>query len=226
MTADKTPVLRVVLCIVNHDRLGNDEIIRSLEDAHYPNRCIYPSVESIEHRLIDYTDDHPINSAEKSSAEFERLFAKDETVSNMPGYETLTETTTTTETTVEIGEVGKIASPETLEAINKAVGALAAVGDPYREPGDLFDHFDDAVKTRIDDIIGAASKADYATKAVLQHFTYAHLKRLDMRELSRTFAAQALVIYDNCPANPDRTTALRDLLAAKDCAVRALNYRI
>lgn len=72
---------------------------------------------------------------------------------------------------------------------------------------------------------------------LLQFFEYAHLPT-HLQMVSRPFhdLAHALVKGDNVPesgtvtlgpplpANPERTVALRKLLEAKDCAVRALIY--
>lgn len=73
---------------------------------------------------------------------------------------------------------------------------------------------------------------------MLQFFAYAHLPP-HLQAVSRPFCelAHAIVLGDNVPAsgtvtfgkplpmNPERTVALRKLLEAKDCAVRALLYR-
>lgn len=82
--------------------------------------------------------------------------------------------------------------------------------------------------TIADDITAITTNpaADYPTRAVMQHFTYAHLQRQDLRDLSRSFAIQALLIYRTCPPNPDRTLALRDLKTSKDNAVCSMLYRI
>lgn len=55
---------------------------------------------------------------------------------------------------------------------------------------------------------------------ILQFFTYAHLPE-PLQEVSRRFAVLAHHVVDNLPRNPERTEALRKLLEAKDCAVRA-----
>lgn len=52
-----------------------------------------------------------------------------------------------------------------------------------------------------------------------QFFTWEHL-RPDLQEVSKPFAALAEFIL-TLPRNPERTTALRKLIEAKDCAVRA-----
>lgn len=73
---------------------------------------------------------------------------------------------------------------------------------------------------------------------LLQFFEYAHLPP-HLQMVSKPFhdLAHALVKGDNVPesgtvtlggplpANPERTVALRKLLEAKDCAVRALIYK-
>jgi hypothetical protein len=58
---------------------------------------------------------------------------------------------------------------------------------------------------------------------LMQFFTYAHLPP-HLQEVSKGFALQAEA---TCllPDNPERTTALRKLLEAKDCAVRAVLFK-
>ncbi len=55
-----------------------------------------------------------------------------------------------------------------------------------------------------------------------QFFTFAHLTTPQMRDASRPFAELAMLILARIPRNPERTAALRKLLEAKDCAVRAM----
>jgi hypothetical protein len=55
---------------------------------------------------------------------------------------------------------------------------------------------------------------------LLQFFKYDHLP-LAMQEVSMPFGQLAQRIVDTLPKNPERSTALRKLLEAKDCAVRA-----
>ncbi len=73
---------------------------------------------------------------------------------------------------------------------------------------------------------------------MLQFFGYEHLPP-HLQAISKPFhdLAWALVMGDNVPesgtvtiggplpSNPERTVALRKLLEAKDCAVRALLYK-
>ena len=59
---------------------------------------------------------------------------------------------------------------------------------------------------------------------MLQFFVYDHLPE-HLRAVSKPFGELAEKIVTDLPANPERTTALRKLLEAKDCAVRALLYK-
>ena len=56
---------------------------------------------------------------------------------------------------------------------------------------------------------------------LMQFFTYDHLPE-HLRKISKPFAELANMIEQTLPRNPERTTALRKLLEAKDCAVRAV----
>lgn len=55
---------------------------------------------------------------------------------------------------------------------------------------------------------------------ILQFFHYAHLPEA-LRARSQPFCELARQIIDTTPRNAERTAALRKLLEAKDCAVRA-----
>jgi hypothetical protein len=58
---------------------------------------------------------------------------------------------------------------------------------------------------------------------LLQFFKFEHLPP-HLQEVSRPFCATAEWVVQNLPCNPERTVALRKLLEAKDCAVRARLY--
>ena len=58
------------------------------------------------------------------------------------------------------------------------------------------------------------------TDRMLQFFRYHHLPE-HLRAVSEPFGVLAQHIVDKLPSNPERTSALRKLLEAKDCAVRA-----
>jgi hypothetical protein len=59
---------------------------------------------------------------------------------------------------------------------------------------------------------------------LLQFFSFEHLPQ-ELREVSAMFAGLAKQIVDTLPRNPERTVALRKLLEAKDCAVRAKLFK-
>jgi len=56
--------------------------------------------------------------------------------------------------------------------------------------------------------------------AILQHFTYDHLPA-ELQQVSAPFCQLAHAVATGGTAGPETTTALRKLLEAKDCAVRA-----
>jgi hypothetical protein len=58
---------------------------------------------------------------------------------------------------------------------------------------------------------------------MLQFFRYEHLPE-HLQAMSRPFGVLARQLVENLPRNPERTVALRKLLEAKDCAVRALLF--
>jgi len=62
------------------------------------------------------------------------------------------------------------------------------------------------------------------TEPLLQFFVYEHLSE-PLQAVSRMFALLANEIVATIPRNPERTVALRKLLEAKDCAVRAMLYQ-
>lgn len=59
---------------------------------------------------------------------------------------------------------------------------------------------------------------------LLQFFEYQHLPP-HLQAISQRFWSLAHEIVDTLPPNPERTVALRKLLEAKDCAVRARIYK-
>ena len=59
---------------------------------------------------------------------------------------------------------------------------------------------------------------------MLQFFSHAHLPD-HLGKVSLPFCQLAEEICATLPSNPERTVALRKLLEAKDCAVRALLYK-
>jgi hypothetical protein len=57
-----------------------------------------------------------------------------------------------------------------------------------------------------------------------QFFVYDHLPP-PLQAVSQGFAELAGEIDETLPENPEKTTALRKLLEAKDCAVRAVLFK-
>ncbi len=61
------------------------------------------------------------------------------------------------------------------------------------------------------------------TEPMLQFFRYDHLPD-KLQVASKPFGLLAQELINTIPKNPERTAALRKLLEAKDCAVRAVAY--
>lgn len=59
-----------------------------------------------------------------------------------------------------------------------------------------------------------------AEDPILRFFHYSHLPP-GLRTISSTYCAMANLMIHRLPRNAERTMALRKLLEAKDCAVRA-----
>ena len=59
---------------------------------------------------------------------------------------------------------------------------------------------------------------------MLQFFQYAHLPA-NLQAVSAPFCHLADELVETLPQNPERTVALRKLLEAKDCAVRARLFK-
>lgn len=62
------------------------------------------------------------------------------------------------------------------------------------------------------------------TEPIMQFFSYAHLPE-KLQEVSAPFCVLAEFIDSNLPRNPEKSTALRKLLEAKDAAVRASLFK-
>ncbi len=59
---------------------------------------------------------------------------------------------------------------------------------------------------------------------LMQFFVFTHLPE-HLQQVSKPFSELAHHIIQNIPSNPERTVALRKLLEAKDCAVRAVLFK-
>lgn len=62
---------------------------------------------------------------------------------------------------------------------------------------------------------------DAGAKELLSFFRYSHLPAGALRETSAMFSELATNVVNTVPSGRERTAALRKLLEAKDCAVRA-----
>lgn len=62
------------------------------------------------------------------------------------------------------------------------------------------------------------------TDRLLQFFAYTHLPP-NLQAVSEPFCVLAERLCSTLPSNPERTVALRKLLEAKDCAVRAFIWK-
>lgn len=68
-------VHKITIMVVDHDDIGPDEASDVLENARYPNHCIYPHVMGVESRDIgEWSDSNPLNRASTMREEFARIF--------------------------------------------------------------------------------------------------------------------------------------------------------
>ena len=68
-------VSKIELYVIDFDQLGVDEIVNTIQNASYPNDCIWPHViGSSEVDIGEWRDDHPLNVAKTAKQEIERLF--------------------------------------------------------------------------------------------------------------------------------------------------------
>ena len=58
----------------------------------------------------------------------------------------------------------------------------------------------------------------------LQFFKFGHLPEGQARDVSQKFKEMALEMERILPPNPEKSTCIRKLLEAKDCAVRAVLF--
>lgn len=101
-----------------------------------------------------------------------------------------------------------------------------AYGDTKREVFDkLAAEFTQAHELRIKSLQdGPKDETTAPIDRMAQFFVYAHLPP-HLQAVSKPFGDLASHIIATLPSNPERTAALRKLLEAKDCAVRALLFK-
>ena len=70
-------VHRIVLTVIDFDRLGADEVCSTIENARYPNDCISPFVMEIKTADCgEWSDEHPLNNRQTAAEELKRLFVE------------------------------------------------------------------------------------------------------------------------------------------------------
>lgn len=70
----KKQVHKLEVLIVDHDGLGEDDVVQTLETQKFPNWCIRPQVLRIRTAVVDWSDEHPLNKVGTQYAEVDRLF--------------------------------------------------------------------------------------------------------------------------------------------------------
>ena len=73
----RVEVHKVEVLIINFDGVGPEGVKTELENAHYANRCISPSVMVVQTREVEWSDDHPLNKADTNEAAYRELFDVD-----------------------------------------------------------------------------------------------------------------------------------------------------
>ena len=69
-------VFKIELMVIDFDNIGQTAIKDVLENTKYPNRCIDPEVQNIEHQTVEWTDEHPLNFTTTSKQAYQELFKK------------------------------------------------------------------------------------------------------------------------------------------------------
>ncbi len=70
----KTEVFKLTVLVVDHDGIGAKAAKLNLENGNFANRCISPYVMDMETRVVDWTDDHPLNFFDRMKETFYELF--------------------------------------------------------------------------------------------------------------------------------------------------------
>lgn len=70
----------VTLLIIDHDSLGAEGVKEVIQETHYPNHCIAPSVLKIDTCEVEWSDDHALNRRDRQMSEVERLFENGQTI--------------------------------------------------------------------------------------------------------------------------------------------------
>jgi hypothetical protein len=67
-------VHRLEVLVIDHDNLGQEEVISVIENTKYPNWCIYPDVKAITTREVEWSEDHPLNRTATADQAYRELF--------------------------------------------------------------------------------------------------------------------------------------------------------
>lgn len=95
---------------------------------------------------------------------------------------------------------------------------------PRQEEHPMMTQTEEAVRKIEHEYQHLTEAAPVNTDRLLQFFAYEHLPE-HLQVVSKPFGELAAHIVSTLPSNPERTVALRKLLEAKDCAVRALLFK-
>lgn len=71
-----TKVFKIELMVIDFDGIGAESIKGVLENTRYPNRCIYTSVQGMEHRTVEWSDDHPLNMRSTKDQAYKDMFSE------------------------------------------------------------------------------------------------------------------------------------------------------
>ena len=72
--------------------------------------------------------------------------------------------------------------------------------------------------------IRAPHERGHAMRSFMQFFQYGHLPPY-LQTVARPFHELAIDMLNTLPANPESTVAMRKLMEAKDCAIRAIEFK-
>jgi len=71
---DSVKVFKIEIMFIDFDQLGEEEIRLLIENTHYPNHIIAPSVSKMESIEVEWSDDHPLNNSRTWKRAFNELF--------------------------------------------------------------------------------------------------------------------------------------------------------
>lgn len=75
-----TKVYKIELMVIDHDGIGEDDIVALLEHTRYANHAISPRVMGVDDREVEWSDDHPLNQIGGCDAAYDALFVDEPVV--------------------------------------------------------------------------------------------------------------------------------------------------